>query len=86
MPALLAVQRRTRQLRALRSGAEAVGRLGEDRAQGRLDDVELVVARDQRRRELHDRVAAVVGAADQAGVVEPGREEAAEQLLALLAR
>ena len=53
MPALLAVQRRARELRALRSRAEAVGRLGQDRAQDVGDDVELVVTRDERRRELH---------------------------------
>ncbi len=43
-------------------------------------------ARDQRRRELHDRVAAVVGAADQAALVELAGEEAAQQLLGLLVR
>ena len=52
--------------RALRSRAEAVGRLGQDRAQDVGDVVELVVTRDERRRELHHGVAPVVGAARSA--------------------
>ena len=46
---------------------------GQDRSQDRLDDVELVVAGDERRRQLDDRVAAVVGAADEPGVEEAGQ-------------
>ena len=42
------------------------------------------VSGDQRRRELDHRVAAVVGAADQAVLVQRAREEAAQQQLRLL--
>ena len=49
-----------------------------------VDFLELLGVRDQRRRELDDRVAAVVGAADQAAAVELAGEEAAQQLLGLL--
>ena len=49
-----------------------------------LDLVELGRARDQRRRQLHDGIAAVVGPADQAEVEQAGREEPAQQVLGLL--
>ena len=61
-------------------------RLAQHGAQDRLDLRELLGARDQRRGQLDDRVAAVVGAADQAAVVELAGEEAAQQLLGLLVR
>ena len=48
---------------------------GEHAAQDRLDLVELGVAGDERRRQLHDEVAAVVGAADQAGGERLGSDE-----------
>ena len=56
----------------------------EHRPQDRLDLLELLGVGDQRRRELDDRVAAVVGAADQAAAVELAGEEAAQQRLGLL--
>ena len=48
------------------------------------DLVELLLRGDQRRRDLDDRVAAVVGAADEPLLEQPRREEAAQQRLALL--
>src|SRR5262245_13431311 len=63
---------------------DALPRLGEHLAQDAVDDLELVAVRDERRRELDDGVAAVVGAADQAVLEELARHEAAEELLALL--
>ena len=47
----------------------------EDLAEGRGDELELLFAADERRCQLHDRVAAVVGAADQTGLVERLRTE-----------
>ncbi len=58
--------------------------LAQHRSQDRLDLLELLLAGDQRRRELHDRVAAVVGAADQPAAVQLAREKAAQQVLGLL--
>src|SRR5258705_5115026 len=49
-----------------------------------VDGVELLLTADQRRRQLHDWVATVVGAAVQAGLEDRRREEAAQQPLALL--
>ena len=46
--------------------------------------LELLGVGDQRRRQLDHRIAAVVGAADQATLVELAGEEAAQQLLRLL--
>ena len=54
------------------------------RAQRLLDHVELGLADDQRRRELDDRVAAVVGPAVQAGVEQRLGQEAAQQPLGLV--
>ncbi len=51
-----------------------------------VDLVELLLRRDQRRRDLDHRVAAVVGPADEAALEERGREEAAQERLALLVR
>src|SRR5204862_6060166 len=48
--------------------------------------VELGLTRDERRRDLDDRIAAVVGAADQAALEQLRREEAAQQPLRLLVR
>src|SRR5512133_1880753 len=48
------------------------------------DLLELLRVGDQRRRQLHDRVPAVVGAADQPAPEELAREEAAQQILGLL--
>src|SRR5262245_43717536 len=58
--------------------------LVEDHAQDLLDLVEVLLGADQRRRELDDRVAAVVGAAVEALVVQRLGEVAAQQLLRLL--
>src|SRR5262245_44638140 len=49
-----------------------------------VDEVDVLTCGNKRRRELHDRVAAVVRAADQAGVIQALREEAAKQELRLL--
>src|SRR5436190_11845553 len=48
-----------------------------------VDEVEVVPGRHERRRELDDRVAAVVRAADQTRLVEPSGEEPAQQVLGL---
>ena len=61
---------------------EEGGGLVEDGAEDLLDLVEVGLVADQRGRELDDRVAAVVGAAVEALVVERLGEEAAQQLLA----
>jgi hypothetical protein len=50
-------------------------------AQDRLDLLELLGAGDQRRRQLHDRIAAIVRPADEAAPVELSGEEPAQQLL-----
>src|SRR5215217_8799604 len=63
---------------------EAVAGLLEHRSQHGVDLVELLRARDQRRGQLDHRVAAVVGAADQAVLVDLGGQEAAQEPLALL--
>src|SRR3954449_6897021 len=60
------------------------GGLLEDRPQDGLHLLELLGAGDERRRELDDRVAAVVGAADEAAAEELAGEEAAQQRLGLL--
>src|SRR6185312_14012147 len=54
-------------------------RLVEHGVEDVVDEVEVVARRHERRRELNDRVAAVVSAADQAGVVEPPRQEPAQE-------
>src|SRR3954468_16613045 len=59
-------------------------RLGEDLAQDLLHLVEVLLVTDQRGSELDDRIAAVVGAAVEARVVERLGLEAAEELLGLL--
>src|SRR4051812_46609083 len=53
-------------------------------AQDRLHLRELLRTGDERRRELHDGVAAVVGAADQPAAEELAREVVVEQVVALL--
>src|SRR3954453_13979699 len=63
---------------------DPVPRLGEDGAQDPVDLLERGGVRDQRRRQLDHRVAAVVCAADQAVLVEGARQEAAQQRLGLL--
>src|SRR3954451_3500390 len=60
------------------------GGLLEDRPQDGLHLLELLGAGDERRRELDDRVAAVVGAADEAPAEELAGEEAAQHRLGLL--
>src|SRR5713101_557161 len=60
--------------------------LGEDLAECPCDDVEFPLRCDQRRRDLDDGVAAVVRAADQTLLEQAGREEAAQQRLALVFR
>src|SRR3712207_471274 len=57
--------------------------LGEHLAEDLLDLVEVLLAADQRRRQLDDRVAAVVGAAVDAGLEQRAGEEPAQQPLAL---
>src|SRR5205814_1686114 len=57
--------------------------LREDLPEDRVDLLELLRVGDQRRRELDDGIAAVVGAADQPAPVELAGEEAAQQLLRL---
>ena len=54
-----------------RTSEECV-RLGENATQDLLDFVELCLAADERRRELDDRVAAVVGATIETGVEQRG--------------
>src|ERR671918_45875 len=61
-------------------------RLTEDRAEDGGDLVELGLLGDEGRRDLDDRVAAVVRAADEARLEEARREEAAQERLALLVR
>src|SRR5437764_1461265 len=58
--------------------------LGEDGAQDLLDLVEHRLVGDERRGELDDRIATVVGAAVEAVVVEGLGEEAVEDALGLL--
>jgi hypothetical protein len=48
--------------------------------------VELLLPGGERRRDLHDGLAGVVGPAQQAAPEQAGREEAAQALLALLLR
>src|SRR5438093_8895482 len=55
----------------------------EHRIEHVVDEVEVVARRDERRRELDDRVAAIVGPADQAGLVDALRDEPAQQVLGL---
>src|SRR5919106_5234419 len=67
-----------------RAGADPLPRLGEDVAENGDDLVELLLLGHERRRDLDDGVAAIVGAADEPALEEAGREEAAQQALALL--
>src|SRR6185437_5639490 len=55
-------------------------------AQDLLDLVEVLLAADERRSQLYDRVAAVVGPADQPGVEQRLGQETAQQPLGLLVR
>ena len=64
--------------------SDAVPGLGEHRAQDLLDLVELGLPADQRRGDLDDGVAAVVGPAVQPGVEQGGGDETAQHPLALL--
>src|SRR5438445_1271889 len=56
----------------------------ENVAEDRDDLIELLLSGDQRRRDLNDRIAPVVGAADQPPFEQGRREKAAKQGLALL--
>src|SRR5579863_3857906 len=58
--------------------------LGEDGTQDGLYLVEVLLATDERRRELDDRVTAVVGAAHQPGVEQRLGQEPAQQPLGLV--
>ena len=69
----------TEQLPALPALIEARAGLGEHVAEDPHDLVELLRAGHERRRDLHDRVASVVGAADQATLEEPLREEPSQE-------
>src|SRR6185369_1991814 len=62
----------------------ALDGLGEHVAEDADDLVHLRLAGDERRRDLDHRVAAVVLAADEPGLEEPRREEAAQERLALV--
>src|SRR5690348_14755762 len=57
---------------------------GKHAAEDLLDLGELLRAADQRRRQLDHRVTAVVSAADETGLIQSRRHEAAQQPLALL--
>src|SRR3954452_21271622 len=65
---------------------ETVAGLLEHGPQHGVDLLELLGSRDERGRELDDRVAAVVGAADQPAAEHLRGEEAAQQPLLLVAR
>src|SRR5580693_7329714 len=71
-------------VRLTRSRSDLRPCLGEDRAEDLLDLVEVLLRADQRRGELDHRVTAVVGAADEAGVEQRVRQEAAQQPLRLV--
>src|SRR4051794_9716928 len=62
----------------------AIPGFAEHRTQDRLDVAELLAVRHERRGELDDGVAAVVGAADQPAAVELAGHEPAQELLRLL--
>src|SRR6202042_3731933 len=64
--------------------SEARPRLRQHAAQDLLHLVEMLLGAGQRRRKLDDRVAAVVGAADQPRVEQRVRQEAAKQPLGLV--
>src|SRR5438874_10522423 len=64
----------------------AIPGLPQDGPEDRLDFLELLGSRDQRRRELNHRVPAVVGTAYQPSPVELTGEEAAQQRLGFLVR
>src|SRR3569833_415484 len=66
------------------TASQAVPGLGQHAAEDLLHLVELGLADDQRRGELDDRVAAVVGAAVEARLEQRRRQEAAQQPLGLL--
>src|SRR3954449_3040785 len=66
-----------------RSG-DALPRLGEYLTEDSDDLTELLLAGDERRRDLDDRIAAVVGTADEPLLEEPRREEAAQERLRLV--
>src|SRR5439155_6409889 len=70
--------------RGPRSRRDSLPRLLEDVAENAGDLVELVLVGHERRRDLDDRVAAIVGPADEAALEHPRREEAAQERLALL--
>ena len=64
--------------------ADLLRRLGENVAEDADHLVELLLARDERRRDLDHRVAAVVGAADETALEQRSREKAAQEPLALV--
>ena len=66
-----------------RSPAHARPRFGENVTENRHDLVELVLARDERRRDLDHRVTSIVGPADEAALEEARREEVTQERLAL---
>src|SRR5437588_934730 len=63
---------------------DALPGLGEDLTENSNDLGELLLSRDERRGDLHDGIAAVVGAADQPPLEEARREEAPKQGLRLV--
>src|SRR2546423_5007294 len=66
-----------------RSG-DALPGLGEYLTEDSHDLSELLLARDEGRRDLDDRIAAIVGAADEPLLEEPRREKAAQERLRLV--
>src|SRR4029079_10259083 len=77
-------RRRRRRRYPLGPSVHPLPRLAQHLPENADDLVELLLAGDERWRDLHHRVAAVVGAADQAALEEPGGEGAAEQRLRLV--
>src|SRR3984957_5152252 len=71
-------------VRLTRSRSDLRPRLGEDRAEDLLDLVEVLLRADQRRGGGDHRGTAGVGAADEAGVEQRVRQEAAQQPLRLV--
>src|SRR3954451_18179515 len=69
------------ELQAWLYGLKPATRLAQYAVQDVVDGVELLLTADQRRRQLHDWVAAVVGATVQAGLEDRGRQETAQQPL-----
>jgi len=70
--------------RRLRAGSDVGPGLGENGAKGLTDEIEVLLLADQGRGQLNDRIAPVVGAADQPGVEKGAGQEAAQKALRLV--